>query len=172
MASLAYVAVLFAHVFWSIGAAWNARRCTLLAPAPLGIALCVLLGPLAATATYVASGSDEFAAVLVAFILGHVGLMISVNLLGRAVQSLGRSAAAFKPWGTLLALQMVMSMAFYKAIDMAGQGDISAEWLFQIYNWLVAGAALAFAGAGLFAWRSMVDFDAATSEYGETATRQ
>ncbi len=42
------IAMQFLHILWSVGQAWNAQRCTLAAPRPLGMAVLFLIGPFAA----------------------------------------------------------------------------------------------------------------------------
>lgn len=158
---LIFVATLLVMQFiqglWSVGVAWNAQRCTLRAPSPLGMAILFSLGPLG---MLIAASTGAIPMIIgLVVLLNLVCWGFSFGLLSRTIESLGRPSTAIKAWGWAVSLHWLLG---YSSWPLALLDDLNYSYAVVALSLLDAGI---FIFASIVAWKAMIEFEAATRDH-------
>ena len=154
------VVVHVTYVVWGIVAAVNARRKTLLALSPWGVATAFLFGTL--LLGFVSSEHTTFATTMLAVVIGinYLGFIIGQLLLGRAAVALGGSGRLFVSW-SIAEFGLGACVAFVSRVA-------RNETQLVIFGGLLGAFAVA---STVLAWLAMSRFDRACAVEVEEAER-
>jgi len=149
----------FIQGVWSVGQAWNAQRCTLGAPSPLGMAVLFSLGPIAILLAL--SLRAPLALVGAAVLLNVVCWGFSFGLLSRTIESLGRSGTSIRTWGAAVSLHWFLGFASAPLSSLDDLSYASATAVLALLD------AAIFIFASIVAWKAMTEFEAATRDHDQ-----
>lgn len=145
---------------WSVAQAWNARRCTLEAPSPLGMAALFLLGP---TVLLVGIGvfPDASLAITSFALLLNLGCWaFSFGSLAQTSQILGRSAQPILMWSAVIVFHWILGFVT-RPLALIGDDAVFAGFVALI---LIVDA-IVWAAASVYAWHAMRGLEFAARDY-------
>lgn len=162
-ASTFLVALLVVQVvqgLWSVAQAWNAQRCTLDAPNPLGMATLFLIGP-AVLVSGVALFPDAKLAVTSFALLLNLGCWaFSFGALSQTSQTLGRSAQGLMTWSAVVVFHWVLGFVTRPLVligdDTAFAAFVALALIFDAAIWVAA---------SIYAWHAMRSLELAARDY-------
>jgi hypothetical protein len=145
---------------WCVAQAWNAQRCTLDAPNPLGMATLFLLGP-AVLVFGIALFPDAALAITSFALLVNLGCWaFSFGALGQTAQILGRSAQPIMTWSAVVAFHWVLGFVTRPLVligdDTVFAGFVALTLIVDAAIWVVA---------SVYAWHAMRGLELAARDY-------
>lgn len=157
---IALLVVQIAQGLWSVAQAWNAQRCTLDAPSPLGMATLFLIGP-AVLVSGVELFPDAKLAITSFALLVNLGCWVfAFGALGQTSQILGRSAQPIMTWSAVVAFHWVLGFVTRPLVLI---GDDTAFAAFVALT-LIVDAAI-WVAASFYAWHAMRSLELAARDY-------
>ncbi len=138
---------------WSMAAAWNARRSTIMAPHPLGMATLFSVGPAIVACGLLIGGEFLWVFGVLGLIVNQMCWFASFRLLARTLEGLGGPRNFNATWGWTLFFHWMLGYASRPLEALDGDAYAAAFVALGVVD------AAFFVAASVAAWKAMSTFD-------------